>query len=126
MRQILRIELITIVILAFSTMSGNAQNNRICSDQWTATDGLGRRLPGEAETGAPKKDKFVAIFYRTWHQGNDDTIYHVKNITEIVRKYPEVTKDCHHPAWGTKQPGFFFWEQHLFGYYKTLLHGISR
>ena len=28
-------------------------------------------------------------------------------------------KDYHHPAWGTKQPGFFFWEQPLLGYYKT-------
>jgi len=119
MKQILRIKLIIIVILAFSTMSGNAQNDRVSSDQWTATDGLGRRLPNEAEVGAPRKDKFVAIFYWTWHQGDDDTTYQVKNITEIVRKYPEAMKDYHHPAWGTKQPGFFYWEQPLFGYYKT-------
>jgi hypothetical protein len=28
-------------------------------------------------------------------------------------------KDYDHPAWGTKKPGFFFWEEPLFGYYKT-------
>ena len=59
------------------------------------------------------------MFYWTWHQGNDDTTYRVKNITEIVRQHPEAMKDYHHPAWGTKQPGFFFWEQPLLGYYKT-------
>ncbi|MDR2037679.1 MAG: hypothetical protein LBQ60_07125 [Bacteroidales bacterium] len=84
-----------------------------------ATDALGRKLPGYDEVGPLKKDKYVAVFYWTWHQGNDDTTYQVKNITEIVRQYPEAMKDYHHPAWGTKQPGFFFWEQPLLGYYKT-------
>jgi hypothetical protein len=28
-------------------------------------------------------------------------------------------KDYNHPAWGSKRPGFFFWEQPLLGYYKT-------
>lgn len=84
-----------------------------------ATDALGRKLPSVVEAGMPKKDKYIAIFYWTWHQGNDDTTYQVKNITEIVRKYPEAMKDYHHPAWGNKQPGFFYWEQPLLGYYKT-------
>ena len=84
-----------------------------------ATDGLGRKVATCQEAGAPKKDKYVAIFYWTWHQGNDDTTYHIKNISEIVRQYPEAMKDYHHPAWGDKRPGFFFWEQPLLGYYKT-------
>ena len=84
-----------------------------------ATDALGRKVITSDDAGTPKKDKYVAIFYWTWHQGNDDTTYQVKNITEIVRKYPEAMKDYHHPAWGNKQPGFFFWEQPLLGYYKT-------
>ncbi|WP_234998082.1 hypothetical protein [Parabacteroides sp. Marseille-P3160] len=84
-----------------------------------ATDALGRKLAGHEEVGDIKKDKFVAIFYWTWHQGEDDTTYQVKNITEIVRKYPEAMKDYNHPAWGTKKPGFFFWEEPLLGYYKT-------
>ena len=83
------------------------------------TDALGRKVVTNDEAGAPKKDKYIAIFYWTWHQGNDDTTYQVKNITEIVRQYPEAMKDYHHPAWGAKQPGFFFWEQPLLGYYKT-------
>jgi hypothetical protein len=91
----------------------------IVSNQWAATDALGRKLREYPETGGKKKDKYVAMFYWTWHQGEDDTTYQVKNISEIVRKYPEAMKDYHHPAWGSKRPGFFFWEQPLLGYYKT-------
>ena len=106
-------------VIVLPPVAVQPQNRWVNSDQWSATDGLGRKLPEEAEVGAPKKDKFIAIFYWTWHQGDDDTTYQVKNITEIVRKYPEAMKDYHHPAWGDKQPGFFFWEQPLLGYYKT-------
>ncbi|MFC7523772.1 hypothetical protein ACFQRK_07475 [Parapedobacter sp. GCM10030251] len=89
------------------------------SDQWAMTDALGRKASPYEAAGDKKTDKFVAMFYWTWHQGNDDTTYQVRNITEIVRKHPEAMKDYNHPAWGTKKPGFFYWEQPLFGYYKT-------
>ncbi|MHC8947379.1 hypothetical protein [Sphingobacterium hungaricum] len=88
-------------------------------DSWAATDALGRKVRQDATENPIKKDKFVAMFYWTWHQGNDDKNYQVKNITEIVRDYPEAMKDYNHFAWGTKKPGFFFWEQPLLGYYKT-------
>ena len=91
----------------------------ISSDYWAATDALGRKVCDFNTAGAKKKDKFVAMFYWTWHQGEDDTAYGVKNITEIVRRYPEAMKDYNHPAWGEKKPGFFFWEQPLLGYYKS-------
>lgn len=91
----------------------------INSDQWAFTDALGRTARDHQSAGDKKQEKFVAMFYWTWHQGGDDTSYQVKNITEIVRKYPEAMKDYNHPAWGTKKPGFFYWEQPLFGYYKT-------
>lgn len=88
------------------------------SDQWAATDGLGRKVCEFGDAGL-RKEKYVAMFYWTWHQGNDDTTATVKNITEIVRKYPEAMKDYNHPAWGNNRPGFFFWEQPLLGYYRT-------
>lgn len=98
---------------------GQSMAQPVVSDHWAATDALGRKVREYRDAGDKKKDKFIAMFYWTWHQGNDDTTYQVKNITEIVGKYPEAMKDYHHPAWGTKQPGFFFWEQPLLGYYKT-------
>ena len=107
-------------------LGGTAPAQTVGSDSWAATDALGRKVRDYKEAGAKKPDKFVAMFYWTWHQGNDDTTYRVKNITEIVRQHPEAMKDYHHPAWGTKQPGFFFWEQPLLGYYKTDMAGLLR
>ncbi len=112
-----KIRLLSILMIFLFPVVGHSQSQNVNSDQWSATDGLGRKLPGETEVGPPKKDKFVAIFYWTWHQGDNDTTCQVKNITEIVRKYPEAMKDYHHPAWG--KHGAFYWEQPLLGYYKT-------
>jgi len=39
----------------------------VFADTWVATDGLGRILPGPKECGPVKKDKWVGIFYWTWH-----------------------------------------------------------
>ncbi|HBX45232.1 MAG TPA: hypothetical protein DEG28_05055 [Porphyromonadaceae bacterium] len=94
----------------------NAQE--VNSDLWTATDALGRKIRDFKDAGK-EKEKYVAMFYWTWHQGDDDTTTTVKNITEIVRKHPSAMKDYNHPAWGKQKPGFFFWEQPLLGYYKT-------
>ncbi|MDD3107778.1 MAG: hypothetical protein PHV49_01005 [Alistipes sp.] len=91
----------------------------VSSDSWSATDALGRQVREYDNDHAKKKDKFVAMFYWTWHQGNDDTTYQVKNISKILREHPEAIRDNNHPAWGSKQPGFFFWEEPLLGYYKT-------
>jgi len=87
------------------------------SDQWAATDALGRKVREYNQTCNKKRDKFVAMFYWTWHQGKDTTS-HVRNITDIIRKYPEAMKDYYHPAWGDKNRGGY-WEQPLLGYYKT-------
>lgn len=110
---------IILAVFLINWCFGQLNAQPVVSDHWAATDALGRRVREYREAGEKRKDKFVAMFYWTWHQGNDDTTYQVKNITEIVRKYPEAMKDYHHPAWGTKQPGFFYWEQPLLGYYKT-------
>ena len=103
------------MLLLLATAAGQTVN----SDSWAATDALGRKVCEYGEAGDRKKDKFVAMFYWTWHQMGIDTAYQVKNITEIVRRYPEAMKDYNHPAWGTSKPGLYYWEQPLLGYYKT-------
>ena len=109
----------TVALGTVCLIGGSAFGQTVNSDSWAATDALGRKVSEYKDAGDKKKDKFIAMFYWTWHQGNDDTTYQVKNISEIVRKYPEAMKDYNHPAWGDKRPGFFFWEQPLLGYYKT-------
>ncbi|MDD2245959.1 MAG: hypothetical protein PHI70_02175 [Proteiniphilum sp.] len=91
---------------------------KVDSDKWSATDALNRKVREYPDAG-DKREKFVAIFYWTWHQGKDDTTTTVKNITEIIRMHPEAMKEYHHPAWGKTKPGFFYWEQPLLGYYRT-------
>ncbi|WP_286846060.1 MULTISPECIES: hypothetical protein [unclassified Proteiniphilum] len=91
---------------------------KVDSDKWSVTDALNRKVREYPDAG-DKREKFVAIFYWTWHQGKDDTTTTVKNITEIIRMHPEAMKDYHHPAWGKTKPGFFYWEQPLLGYYRT-------
>ena len=111
---------LTLTLGAACCMIGSLPAQTVNSDTWAATDALGRKVRDYQEAGEKKKDKFVAIFYWTWHQQAPDTTRSVKNITEIVRKYPEAMRDNNHPAWEQEKPGgVFYWEQPLLGYYKT-------
>ncbi|MDR1369930.1 MAG: hypothetical protein LBJ72_07365, partial [Dysgonamonadaceae bacterium] len=76
--------LVGLFMTAFFACNITAQNE-VNSDQWVATDALGRKVREYGEAGDKRKDKFIAVFYWTWHQGNDDTTYQNRNITEIVR-----------------------------------------
>lgn len=97
------------------------------SDAWALTDPLGRKARSFAEAGVRHPDRFVGIFYWTWHQGYDgdggreSKTAEVKNITEVLRAHPEAISDYHHPAWGEgdKRPGVYYWDEPLFGYYRT-------
>ena len=40
----------------------------VFADTWVAADPSGRTLPGFEECGPPKPDKWVGIFYWTWHR----------------------------------------------------------
>ncbi|MBN2307505.1 MAG: hypothetical protein JXR94_00955 [Candidatus Hydrogenedentes bacterium] len=42
----------------------------VFADTWVATDALGRTQPGSDEAGPPRDDKWVGIFYWTWHTPN--------------------------------------------------------
>ena len=90
------------------------------SDSWALTDALGRKAASSSEASARRDDRYVAMFYWTWHQGTDRNAS-VRNITEVLRQHPEAINDFNHPAWGvgSERPGNFYWEQPLLGYYRT-------
>jgi len=90
---------------------------KVSSDSWAATDALGRTLRTYKDAGAKKKDKYVAMFYWTWHIYDLPKGSKVNNNTQILRAYPEALKSFDHPAWSN--PGRNYWEEPLFGYYKT-------
>lgn len=115
------------IFLITPFLPAHAETEAAASDQWALTDALGRRARRYEEAGERKKDRFVGMFYWTWHQGddrnggNDDTSVQVKNITEVLRDHPEAINDYDHPAWGEngKRPGVYYWDEPLMGYYRT-------
>ncbi|MBE0655813.1 MAG: hypothetical protein IH594_18575, partial [Bacteroidales bacterium] len=92
----------------------------VCSDYWVATDALGRKLPGIEEAGKEDDNsKQVGIFYWTWHTDNKADFSPVMNISQILEKYPEAAQDRDHFAWKNISGGVFWWEESIFGYYRT-------
>jgi hypothetical protein len=119
----IRIIVVLILLLPASLYS---QSWNVNSDRWVATDGLGRKLPDITETGAPRNNKFIAMFYWTWHTDGNATFSPVMNITEILKQFPEAAKNADHPAWKGITPGVFWWDEPLFGYYRTTDEWILR
>lgn len=86
---------------------------------WGAVDGLGRVLSGTGEVRTEQKDRFVGLFYWTWHCNfADSTTPRVAG--EIVKQYPEAIRDFSHEAWeGTDSGTSYFWGEPLYGFYNT-------
>ncbi|BDI34552.1 hypothetical protein CCAX7_66030 [Capsulimonas corticalis] len=63
----------TLALLAAGALvapQAKAQTLRpIAPDTWTATDALGRSMPVGAGIPAPRKNRYVGIFYFLWHHG---------------------------------------------------------
>lgn len=84
------------------------------NDLMTATDMLGRSIPGRGETEAPK-DKLVGIFYWTWRQ--KDINRTPVNLVKLLERCPEVEYDIHHPEW--PKDDIVHWNEPFYGYYRN-------
>ena len=95
-------------------------------DTWVAVDGLGRSLPTYEEVGERDEEKFVGLFYWTWHY-NFAQNFEALNATEILQKFPEAVRDYNHPAWNNEPNGRpYYWNEPLFGYYSGLDEYVVR
>ncbi|MDQ2720192.1 MAG: hypothetical protein M3Z26_10615 [Bacteroidota bacterium] len=105
----------TLSILFFSLFiyCANAQNSpqiSITNSNWTATDALGRKLPSYEQTGPPKPNRYVGLFYWLWHEklrsstNNPDSF----NVTKILKKDPYKTN------WKMQD---YYWDEPEAGYY---------
>lgn len=78
------------------------------ADTWVATDALGREAPGKDEAGPVKKDKWVGIFYWTWHTPNrggpNDNTKLLATAKDGVVEWPQ-NKAPHH--WGEPELGYY-------------------
>ena len=109
-------------IFIFPTLGADASSktkigaswNPVQSDQWVATDDLGRSLPTYEEVGATRPNKFVACFYFLWLGRHGEAGPY--NISEIIKEHPEAKDDPNSPYWG-KMYDPHHWGESIFGYY---------
>lgn len=83
---------------------------------WVATDALGRQLPGYAEVGPPKPNRWVGLFYWQWH--GPDRWGPDYNVTEFLKTHPGFRDWQAFPPGGPEHPTWY-WAEPLFGYYKS-------
>jgi len=106
------------VILLRLTVLAYADGPRQISDTWVATDALGRKLPDHAAVGDPRPERYVALFYWTWHV-DGKTDLGPANVNDILTRHPEAINDYQHPIW--QEIGHvigYHWNEPLFGYYR--------
>ena len=90
----------------------------IYPDTWVATDGVGRKMPGNDAVGDIKNDqrRIVGIFYITWHtQGlaKMKSPYEA-DVTKVLQKDPKARLDAKHPLW---TEGSYHWGEPEMGYF---------
>lgn len=97
-----------IVTLLISSLPVCAADWDTKSDTWTATDALGRKLPGYTECGPARDGKYVGIFYFLWlGQHGTSGPY---DITKLLAANPT------NPAYGGVG-AFHHWGESELGYY---------
>ena len=89
-----------------------------------ATDALGRVLPTHEEVKAERPDRFVGLFYWTWHT-NFANMTEPFDVTRFLQEHPSALNDYHDPAWGGRKPTHF-WGEPLFGYYRDTDEWVLR
>ncbi len=95
-------------------------------DTWVAVDGLGRTLPTYEDVGETDNEKFVGLFYWTWHY-NFASGFEADNVTQILKKTPEAVRDFSHPVWENTPSGKpYHWNEPIFGYYQNLDEYVVR
>jgi hypothetical protein len=109
------------VLLAFSALlsaqgMGNSPQVVINDPYLVATDALGRSLPGFEQTGPPKPDRWVGLFYWQWH--GDDRFMKDYNMTDFLQTHPRFMDFDAYPPGGPNNPTWY-WGQPIFGYYRS-------
>lgn len=95
----------------------------VASSDWAAVDGLGRIVPDASETGKARKDRYVGLFFHTWHS-NLAPVRDIVNVSKTVAEHPEAVRDYDHPAWQGKDT--CVWNEPIYGYYNTIDRWVLR
>lgn len=95
-------------LLLFSLINIKAQELYNYSSNLPATDALGRKLPKYNEAGKLQKDKFVGLFYWTWHTQLVQNRKKPYNVTEILAEKPEAIHDFYDPKWPEERTPYYW------------------
>ncbi len=97
--------------------------------QWVMTDGLGRVLSTNTQTGDKKDDKIVAIFYWTWHgdfaKEGQSAFNNRQNIEALIamgkteRDYVTLSISELNKLGIPTSSGYHFWDEPVYGYYSA-------
>lgn len=117
---------IALTIVLLCSLAAPVFASAVLPSTWAATDGLGRTLSTHEQVGSKKQDKFVGMFYWTWHYPWVD--YHAPLTTgSVLDIYPEAVNDYSHFAWEHSFDGRpYFWGEPLFGFYTNTDEYILR
>jgi len=85
---------------------------------WPAVDDLGRILPGPAEVGQPKSDRFVGMFYFLWLGQYGRSELGPFDVSMIMAEFPNALQTPTSPPWGPEHHPHF-WAEPLYGYYRS-------
>lgn len=85
--------------------------------EWSAVDGLGRRLPDFSEVGEKRKNKAVGVFFWDWHYHFD--LSTPVNMNELIKAHPEACNDYNHPIWEDHQAEGYHWNEPIWGFYTS-------
>ena len=113
------------------------------SDTWSATDMMGRKLPGYETAGERDPERQVGIFYWTWHAQpgylQKGTVHNNEaTLKRYLRKNPGGTEadiknlwgwtnaDGTTDGWGSSADGPFWWNESVYGYYNGMDSWVMR
>ncbi|MCQ6557112.1 hypothetical protein [Paenibacillus mendelii] len=102
------------VVLAYARSGEPTMEWDTNSGAWIAVDDLGRQTTGSPTSSDQANEKFVGIFYHTWHgQHGSGGPY---DISKITAQDPSAITNADSPLWG---PMFtaHHWGESVFGYY---------
>ena len=104
-------------LMSLMMMAAVSVRGSLAPVPWPATDGLGRSLPMASETGGPRPDRTVALFYFLWlgpHAGAGGPW----DVRKILEDDPLAMQKPDSPRWGPLHAPHH-WGESIFGYYTT-------
>ena len=98
----------------------------VLPDTWVFTDGLGRVSLTNADVGAPRDGKTLAMFFWNWHAtfGKIRTPFNVQKYideqTAAGIPLEDYLYDYDHEGWLAKDHSVqYFWDEPIYGYYRS-------